>query len=325
MLNFASSAKFASLHSKAAASYETLDQYTLIEKHIDAHPANHVIEAEEKSTGRACFLSLRHGEYSAQLDKACSDIYRLFVPSTPQTWIVKSGNDFYLASTTILNLTAYVDIPDQTGDFAPLYFGTNSVLSHFLGETDIHEGNMLVSTEDEFSFVAHKIDNADALGDDALQSARLKSKNDDSDEDIGSFEEEPDFKVDELDVAPFAPKPNPEIFEIEDVFHNYWGYPAAVVNHYQYQQEQRATLKAIASTPFAQIADILRRTVTSSKRIENLAFIEKLYHSNLVTSPITRSQMEAVLDNPETYPKLSEIADVIQLLEKRHRRYGALK
>ncbi|MBS0286668.1 MAG: hypothetical protein JSR17_05190 [Proteobacteria bacterium] len=325
MLNSASpQANFASIHTPASDSYDTFDQYTLIEKHIDAYPANHVLEVAEKSTGKACFLSLRHGEFSAQLDKACSDIYRLFVPSTPQTWIVKSGNDFYLASTTIENLTNYVDIPDQTDDFTPLYLGANSVLSHFLGETDIHEGNMLLSSEDDTTFVAHKIDNAEALDPDALQSARLTSKNDESDDD-NSFNDDPDFKVDELYLAGYEPKANPEPFDTADVFYNYWKYPAAVVHHYQYQQEQRDTLRAIASTPFSEMATILRHTVTASKRIENLAFMEKLYNSNLIASQAVRNEIKAILDNPDKLPKLAEIEDVIQLLEKRHQRYAALK
>ncbi len=325
MLNSVSpQATFASIHTPASQGYDTFNQYTLIEKHIDAYPANHVLEAQQKSTGKACFLSLRHGEFSAQLDKACSDIYRLFVPSTPQTWIVKCGNDFYLASSTIENLTDYVDIPQKTNDFTPRYLGANSVLSHFLGEPDIHEGNMLLSTEDDTTFVAHKIDNAEALDPQALQSARLTSKNDDSDED-NLFEEEPDFKVDELYLAPYVPKANPESFNIDDIFFNYWKYPPAVVHHYQYQQEQKDTLSAIAATPFSEIATILRHTVTASKRIENLAFLEKLYHSNLIASQALRNEIKAMLDNPGNYPKLAEIEDVIQLLEKRHQRYVALK
>lgn len=324
MLNNVSPANVSSAPKPVTHRYDSYDKYTIVECIIDAYPANHVLTATEKSTGKSCFLSLRHGEYSAQLDKAVSDIYRKYVSSTPETWIVRKGDDFYVASNTIINLTEYVDIPEQAVNFKPLHLGANSVLSHYLGETDIHEGNMLLSTEDEFTFVGHKIDNADSLDDVALQSARLVSKNEDSDED-SAFEEEPEFSVDELFLEAYVPKPEQESFDASDVFYNYWGFPKAVVNHFHYQQEQQATLKAIAATPFAEIAGILRSTVTASKRAENLLFLEKLYKSNLIDSKSVRKKIKTVINNPEQYPILSEIEDLIQLLEKRHQRYATLK
>ncbi len=97
------------------------------------------------------------------------------------------------------------------------------------------------------------------------------------------------------------------------------------MNHYRYKQEQLATLKAIANTPFGEIAAILRNTVTASKRVELLSFLEKLVKSNLLESPDEVKKINEILKKPESFPKVSEIEDTIQLLEKRHRRYVTLK
>jgi len=311
---------------KINGSYEAFNQYELVELLIDAIPANHVIEAKHKVTGEAYFLALRHGEYSAQLDKAVSDIYRKYVPSTPQTHIVLDGNNFYIASKAIDGLVGYECIPEVMANFTPYYFGSNSVLSHFVGASDIHQGNLLISSNSDNTFYSHAIDHPESLDDDNLQNVRLKSKDESDEESSGSKENvEPEFKAHELGLTDFRPLPEPGSFSVEDIFANHWNLPASIVNHYQYKKEQAATLNAIANAPFSELATTLRNTVTASKRVEHLSFLEKLLQHDMITSKTVRKKIKAQLANPDTFAKVSEIEDSIRLLEKRHQQYAALK
>ncbi|MGD9591388.1 MAG: hypothetical protein AB7V32_02585, partial [Candidatus Berkiella sp.] len=191
--------------------------------------------------------------------------------------------------------------------------------------TVIHQGNMLLSTEDETIFDSYKIDSAESLNADALQSDQLKSESESDSDELNDLEGVPVFKVDDYYPKPYEPKTTLPAFSIEDVFQNYWKFPKAVVKHYQYQSEQHATLKAIASIPFKEIADILRNTVTASAKTENLAFIEKLHqHDFFGKSLDVQNKVKAILMHPDQFPKKCEIEDVIQLLEKRHQRYSTL-
>ncbi len=308
------------------SSYEAFDQYEPIDLLIDAIPANHVVEAKHKVTGERYFLALRHGEYSAQVDKAVSDIYRRYVPTTPETHIVQQENNFYIASKAVENNVDYQNIPVANACFTPFYFGSNSVLSHFVGASDIHLGNLLISTEDNSNFYSHSIDNAESLNDENLQSAQLKSQDESSAEDSNSCEVEfPEFRVDELDLLDFEPKSQPEAFSVDDIFANHWKLPPVIVNHYQFKKEQTATLSAIANTPFSEFAQILRSNVTASHRVEVLSFMEKLLQHNMIASKSVRNQIVEKLQKQESFPKLSEIEDTIALLEKRHQRYVTLK
>ena len=312
-------ASFSSIFSASCSSYDSFHHYDVVETLIDAHPANHVVQAKSKITGDSCFLCLRHGEYSAQLDKAISDINRKFIPSTPLTWIVQKANNFYIASKTIENIMDIDDIVDELG-FTPYHFGRISVLSHFLGEYDRHLGNVIISRQSENILTGDKIDNAEALHDACLLNAQLVSE---QSEDEGDSLE-PDFSVPELDLTDFNTKAIPEPFSKEDVFANHWNFPPAIVNHFQYKKEQAQTLQMIASTPFSEFASILHNAVTASKRVEHLAFFEKLLEHNMIWNPTVREKMKAQLSHPETFPKVSEIGDSIKLLEKRHQRYCAL-
>lgn len=316
--------RFSSVFSTCAATYDAFHQYQIMETVIDGIPANHVVKAKNNVTGESCFLCLRYGEYSAQLDKAISDINRLFVPSTPLTWIVQNGNHFYIASKTVENVVDISDIKNVNTAFAPYYFGSISVLSHFLGEYDRHFGNALISNEfNSNSFVACKIDNPKSLQDTCLLSARIPMQ--DHDESDSDDNLEPEFPVPELELEAFNPEALPQSITEEDILANHWNFPKAILSHFEYQREQSATLQAIASTPFSTFATILRNTVTASKRVEHLAFLEKLLEYDMIANPQVRNKIKAQLAHPETFPKVSEIEDSIALLEKRHQQYAALK
>lgn len=316
-------ATFSSIHSAQSSTYDAFYQYEIKEVLIDAIPANHVVEAKSKVTGESCFLCLRYGEYSAQLDKAISDINRLFIPSTPVTWIVRNGNLFYLASKKIENTIEISDINDVESPFTPLNFGRVSVLTHFLGEFDRHQGNVLISNDsDSDDFECSKIDNAKSLHDACLLSAKMPNENS-SDDDV--YDMEPEFPVPELELKAFNAEATPESITTEDVLANHWDFPPTIINHFQYQREQAETLKTIASMPFSRFATILRNTVTASKRTEHLSFLEKLLGSDMIINQQVCKKIEAQLAKPETFPKVSEIEDSIALLEKRHQQYAALK
>lgn len=103
-------------------------------------------------------MALRHGAFSAQVDKAVGQIIRLYTPQhTPEILIVQNNDDYYVATKEIPNITSEI-----SAFFAPIGFGQASVLSFFVGESDIHSGNLIYSADSQ-NLYAHKIDHAESL------------------------------------------------------------------------------------------------------------------------------------------------------------------
>ena len=103
-------------------------------------------------------MALRHGAFSAQVDKAVGDILHYYAPNhTPEITLLQNGVDHYVATQEIPHLTN--TLPET---LTPIGFGQASVLSFFVAEDDIHSGNLLYSLQNE-ALYAHKIDHAEAL------------------------------------------------------------------------------------------------------------------------------------------------------------------
>lgn len=265
------------------STYESLNEYHMINIVVNNYPANYVFSAyKDDNPDEIWYLALRHGEYSAQVDKAVSDIFRNTIPSTPEATIVVDApnNDFYLSSREVTHLIKTIDI--DLIEHPPLYFGSVSVLSHFLAESDIHSGNMLISQQD--NIISHKIDNAESLDTEILTL--------------------------------------PLDFTIDDILDNHWSLPKEIVEHPNYANEQLAMLELIAKTPFEDFSNIILNTVTASKKEETIHFLNKLLQSPLADAENKEHLKESIKYLTENQvPELYEINDIINFLALRHEHY----
>lgn len=223
---------------------------------VDIYPANYVFTAHPTdNTKETWYFALRHGAFSAQVDKAVGQIMRLYAPQhTPEIFIIQNNDDYYVATKEIPNVTKEV-----SASFAPIGFGQASVLSFFVGESDIHSGNLIYSTDTENQNIyAHKIDHAESLNPTILA----------------------------------------EPITLQDIFANHWNLPSSITNHSNYQNEQICTLLQISRTPFEFYRDIIDTSITSTPQAEAESFANKLIISDLIDAD-GKAELKLMLESSE--------------------------
>lgn len=145
--------------------YQDLQTYQVHDTIVNLYPANYVVTASIDANDDLWYLALRHGEYDAQVDLAVGEIFKYFLPESPEMHIVQDyvNHDYYIASKNIDNVShAY----PENSNFKN--YGSISVLAYFVGETDYHGGNYLVQQYDTQTFNAIKIDHAESLDYEAI-------------------------------------------------------------------------------------------------------------------------------------------------------------
>jgi hypothetical protein len=215
--------------------YESLNDYQNIEI-VAASPysSHRVLKATKISTQETWYLTLRSTEFSAQLDKAISEVFRKYIPETPETTLVREGEDYYTASRAVENIVFSVE--PHSPHFAIYNFGSINILTHFVAESDMNICNVLISEEDYLKFVGRKIDHEECLDEKVLQESNVN---------------------------------------LEGILGNHWDFPPAVINHFNYQREQFATLDSLCKTPFSEISGIIKKYVRAGDIDTKLKLLQK--------------------------------------------------
>lgn len=109
------------------------------------------------------FLLFRRSEYAAQIELACSKIFKGLMDYGPELEIIKENNEFYIASRRIKNFReGCPDLKEQNQFQNIKGLAAMFIICYFLCETDMHSGNFgLQDIGDEKR--AFRIDMAESL------------------------------------------------------------------------------------------------------------------------------------------------------------------
>jgi hypothetical protein len=227
-------------------------------------------------------IAFRKGKFLAQVDKAVSDIYKLFLGYGPDTHIIKGGDEFYFASSTIRDFIHGLQDYDLSNEGIVKKSNAQKMtlkglasivaIGYFFGESDLHSDNWGVQ-ENENTLLAYKIDCADALNYEVLSTLITK-------ETIDTLREKCSYSAplsdnDESDEEP-------ENDESEQT-HSFFISPF-IISSPEFQAELMLMLQKIAETNFDCIREILIRNISSYESCSD-EWIRKKWLSLIAKGP----------------------------------------
>ncbi|HHF7376154.1 hypothetical protein [Legionella bozemanae] len=238
------------------------------------------------------FLLFRRSEYAAQVELACSKIFKGLMGYGPELEIIKENNEFYIASRRIKNFregcpdlkeqSQFQDIKGLAGMF---------IICYFLCETDMHSGNFgLQDTGKEKR--TFRIDMAESLDYEMLRTTLTLSS---------------------LQKIPYIVEQHYHGVDENSLPQNY-------VSSESFQNEKIAMIKLIANTPFSFFEDIIRTTITSDLYTHQQIMFDKCLA--LVEDEEEITSMKNAFSKIEANE--CDIESLIKLLKNRHEQWQLL-
>lgn len=239
------------------------------------------------------FLLYRRSEYAAQIELACSKIFKMLMGYGPDMEIVQEGEKFYIASRGIKNFkVGYSDFSDERQYAHINGLAATRVIYYFICGTDNHSENHGMQKSD-LSEKAFRIDMPEAFDLEMLnQKLQLSS----------------------LQQMPYIVE---EHFEGD----NPMFLPQRYVMSAQFQKEKMDIIQKIATTPFSQFEKILRDTLTVD-HYSHLKVSMQLMINQLDFDDAQIEEMEA--DFSRIKPESNSLETMIALFKSRHETWHQL-
>lgn len=235
------------------------------------------------------FLLFRRSEYAAQIELACSKIFKGLMGYGPELEIIKENNEFYIVSRKIKNFReGCPDLKEQSQFQNIKGLAAMFIICYFLCETDMHSGNFgLQDTGGEKR--TFRIDMAESLNYEMLRDTLTLSS---------------------LQKIPYI---------VEQHYHGVdeSSLPQNYVSSESFQSEKIAMIKLIANTPFSFFEDIIRTTITSDLYTHQQIMLDKCI------ALVDEEEVISSMKNDFSKIKANEfdIESLIKLLKNRHEQW----
>ncbi|WP_115712613.1 hypothetical protein [Legionella sainthelensi] len=238
------------------------------------------------------FLLFRRSEYAAQIELACSKIFKGLMGYGPELEIIKENNEFYIASRKIKNFReGCPDLKDPSQFQKIKGLAAMFIICYFLCETDMHSGNFGLQDIGEEKRTL-RIDMAESLDFDMLRTSLTLSS---------------------LQKIPYI---------VEQHYHgvDQASIPQNYVRSESFQSEKIAMIKLIAETPFSFFEDIIRTTITSDLYSHHQIMFNK------ILTLVEDEEKIISIKNDFSNIKVSDydLESLITLLKSRHEQWQLL-